>query len=169
MVSKTAYLHLKTINFINKWTCWIVNYRLTINPILLTLKIAIFNLKISFCFDFKSRKALLECVLALLLTGRFAQFYVKEDKVEEFIKMYPDVDGIFVSGASMSSILYKRLLEKGKKIPEDIQLISYDGFFGDYGYGNEITCVEQPIEQIAKKCIKILLLWWWRGIWLNMN
>ena len=81
----------------------------------------------------------------------------EQDKVDEFIKLYPDIDGVFVSGASMSSILYKRLLEQGKKIPDEIQLISYDGFFDDYGYGNEITCIEQPIEQIAKKCIKILL------------
>ena len=81
----------------------------------------------------------------------------EEEKVLEFVKLYPDVDGIFVSGASMSTMLYKTLINQGKKIPEDIQIISYDGFFGDNGYSNEITCVEQQVEQIAKKCIKILL------------
>lgn len=81
----------------------------------------------------------------------------EQEKVDEFVRMYPDVDAIFVSGASMGYMLYSTLLKQGKKIPDDIQIISYDGFFGDYGYGSEITCIEQPVEQIAKKCIKILL------------
>lgn len=78
-------------------------------------------------------------------------------KVNEFVEKYPDVDGIFVSGASMSLSLYSKLLEMGKKIPEDLQIISYDGFFGAFKESNVITCVEQPIEEMAKKCVKILI------------
>lgn len=78
-------------------------------------------------------------------------------KVDEFIEKFPDVDGIFVSGAAMSQVLYRTLQKKGKKIPEEIQLISYDGFFGEFREGNEITCIEQPVELIAKKCIQVLL------------
>ena len=53
------------------------------------------------------------------------------------------------------SIYY--LIQNGKKIPEDVQIISYDGFFGDFKDSNVITCVEQPVEEIAKKCINILI------------
>lgn len=81
----------------------------------------------------------------------------EQSKVNEFIKKYPDVDGIFVSGASMGLSLYTTLINSGKKIPEDVQIVSYDGFFGGFKDSNVITCVEQPVEQIAKKCIKILL------------
>lgn len=81
----------------------------------------------------------------------------EQSKVDEFIKMYPDVDGIFVSGASMSLSLYSTLNRSGKKIPEDVQIVSYDGFFGSSKENNVITCVEQPVEQIAQKCINILL------------
>ena len=81
----------------------------------------------------------------------------EQSKVDEFIKKYPDVDGIFVSGAPMSQALYRTLLKNGKKIPEDVQIVSYDGFFGEFREGNEITCVEQPVELIAKRCIKILI------------
>ena len=81
----------------------------------------------------------------------------EQAKVEEFIQMYPDVDGIFVSGASMSYSLYSTLISKGKKIPEDIQIISYDGFFGELKERNNITCIEQPVEEMAQKCISILL------------
>ena len=78
-------------------------------------------------------------------------------KVQEFIEKFPNVDGIFVSGASMSLSLYAALISKGKKIPEDIQIISYDGFFGDLKDNNVITCIEQPVEAIAEKCINILI------------
>ena len=57
----------------------------------------------------------------------------------------------------MSRALYNALIKKGKRIPEDIQLISYDGYFGEWSEGNDITCVEQPIEEMAASCIKILL------------
>lgn len=81
----------------------------------------------------------------------------EQEKVDEFINKFTDNDGVFVSGATMSQALYRTLLKKGKKIPEDIQLISYDGYFGENKEGNQITCVEQPIELIAKRCIEILL------------
>ena len=72
----------------------------------------------------------------------------EQEKVLEFIEKYPDVDGIFVSGASMSNSLYNTLIKMGKKIPEDVQIISYDGFFGEFKERNNITCVEQPVEEI---------------------
>ena len=81
----------------------------------------------------------------------------EQAKVEEFIEKFPDIDGIFVSGASMSTSLYNTLINKGKKIPEEIQIISYDGFFSEFTIGKNITCVEQPVEKMAKKCVDILL------------
>lgn len=81
----------------------------------------------------------------------------EQDKVNEFLEKYPDIDGVFVSGSSMSQALYRTLLEQGKKIPEDIQLISYDGYFGENKAGNKITCVEQQVDLIAKRCVEILL------------
>jgi LacI family transcriptional regulator len=81
----------------------------------------------------------------------------EQQYVLDFINNNPDIDGVFVSGSSMSRALYNALIKKGKKIPEDIQIISYDGYFGEWSEGNDITCVEQPIEEMAASCIKILL------------
>ena len=77
--------------------------------------------------------------------------------VSDFIKNNPDIDGVFVSGSSMSRALYNALIKQGKKIPEDIQLVSYDGYFGEDEDENEITCVEQPVEAMAQCCIKVLM------------
>lgn len=76
---------------------------------------------------------------------------------QEFVVNNPDIDGVFVSGSSMSRALYNAIIKAGKKVPEDIQIISYDGYFGEWREGNEITCVEQPVEEMAASCIKILM------------
>lgn len=81
----------------------------------------------------------------------------EKDMIKNFIEMYPDVDGIFVSGAPMSYLLYSELINQGKKIPEDVQIVSYDGFFNVFKDNNIITCVEQQVEEMAKKCIEILI------------
>ena len=47
---------------------------------------------------------------------------------------------------------------QGKKIPEDVQIVSYDGFFNVFKDNNIITCVEQQVEEMAKKCIEILIV-----------
>lgn len=81
----------------------------------------------------------------------------EQQYVLDFIQNNPDIDGVFVSGSSMSRALYNALIKNGKKIPEDIQIISYDGYFGEWQEGNDITCVEQPIEEMAASCIQILM------------
>lgn len=76
--------------------------------------------------------------------------------VKDFMNKYPEVDGVFVSGYSLSQVFYKSAVDSGKVIPEDMQIISYDGEFTQWGV-NQITCVEQPIEEMARKIVDLLI------------
>ena len=76
--------------------------------------------------------------------------------VNHFNKRFPDVDGVFVSGYSLSQVFYKNAVESGKKIPEDLQIVSYDGEFTQWSV-NKLTCVEQPIEEMARKVVDLLI------------
>ncbi len=76
---------------------------------------------------------------------------------EEFLEKFPDIDGVFVSGYSMAQIFRKLAEKKNKRIPEDIQLILYDGVFSDWDRGEEVTCVEQPVEKMARAVVDILV------------
>lgn len=76
--------------------------------------------------------------------------------VADFIEKYPDVDGVFVSGYTLSQFFYEASLEMGRKIPEDLQIISYDGIFKQWGISN-ITSVEQPIEEMARQVVRLLI------------
>ena len=76
--------------------------------------------------------------------------------VADFMKKYPDVDGVFVSGYTLSQVFYEAATEQGKRIPDDMQIVSYDGIFKQWGVSN-ITSVEQPVEDMARQVVRLLI------------
>ncbi|MBO4982489.1 MAG: LacI family DNA-binding transcriptional regulator [Clostridia bacterium] len=76
--------------------------------------------------------------------------------VADFMEKYADVDGVFVSGYSLSQVFYEEAIRLGKKIPDDLQIVSYDGIFKQWGISN-ITSVEQPVEEIARQVVRLLI------------
>ena len=67
-----------------------------------------------------------------------------------------DVDGVFVSGYTLSQVFYEAATEMGKKIPDDLQIVSYDGVFSQWGISS-ITSVEQPVEEMARQVVRLLI------------
>lgn len=76
--------------------------------------------------------------------------------VADFIEKYKDVDGVFVSGYTLSQYFYEAAIDLGKKIPDDLQIVSYDGIFKQWGI-SKITSVEQPIEEMARQVVRLLV------------
>ena len=76
--------------------------------------------------------------------------------VANFMEKYSDVDGVFVSGYTLSQVFYDAAIELGKKIPEDLQIVSYDGVFKMWSSSN-LTSVEQPIEEMAREVVRLLI------------
>ncbi len=76
--------------------------------------------------------------------------------VADFMKKHQDVDAVFVSGYTLSQYFYEAAVKLGKKIPEDLQIVSYDGIFKQWGISN-ITSVEQPIEEMARQVVRLLV------------
>ena len=76
---------------------------------------------------------------------------------EKLFDDYPDIDGVFVSGYTMTQTFLRVARERGKRIPQDIQMISYDGAFGQWNNNGAWTCIEQPIEKMARAVVDILV------------
>ena len=76
--------------------------------------------------------------------------------VADFLERHPDVDGVFVSGYTLSQVFYDAAVELGRKIPEELQIVSYDGAFRNWS-SNELTSVEQPIEEMARQVVRLLI------------
>ena len=76
--------------------------------------------------------------------------------VADFMERYPDVDGVFVSGYTLSQVFCSAAAELGKKIPDDLQIVSYDGIFKQWS-NSEMTSVEQPVEEMARQVVRLLI------------
>ena len=66
------------------------------------------------------------------------------------------IDGIFVSGCILANVLKKKFEKEGCKIPEEIQIVSYDGEFFRTSTKN-MTTLKQPLHEIAAKCVELLI------------
>lgn len=68
-----------------------------------------------------------------------------------------DIDGIFCSTDQLAWIIQGMLKELGIRVPEDVQLIGFDGI---HRFGNgELYCstIVQPVQKIAETCVNLLL------------
>ncbi|MBQ9103836.1 MAG: LacI family DNA-binding transcriptional regulator [Clostridia bacterium] len=73
-----------------------------------------------------------------------------------FMEKFGDADGVFVSGYSLSQVFYETAQEMNKKIPKDLQIVSYDGVFRQW-HNLSLTTVEQPVEEMARQVIRLLI------------
>ncbi len=68
-----------------------------------------------------------------------------------------DFDGLFCVTDSLAYQIIRSLRAMGLRVPEDVQVIGYDGIrrFGDMDY----TCstIVQPVEEMAQTCVDLVL------------
>ncbi|WP_029688259.1 LacI family DNA-binding transcriptional regulator [Thermoanaerobacter sp. A7A] len=102
-------------------------------------------------------------------TQEGVEHYVVETKlnsfeIEEFKKIvrglfkeHPDIDGIFASSDLIAASVISVAKELNKKIPQDLKIVGYD----DINVANlvvpSLTTVRQPIKEIARKAIELIL------------
>lgn len=77
--------------------------------------------------------------------------------VASFLEKHRGVDGVFASGYTMAQVFYDTAMSMGVKIPDDVQLISYDGSFRQWSNNSAFTCIEQPIEEMSREVVRLLL------------
>ncbi len=67
------------------------------------------------------------------------------------------VSAVYAASDSLAIGACRAILEAGRRIPEDISVAGYDGIrMGEY-YNPKLTTVRQPVEEMAKKTISLLL------------
>lgn len=89
-----------------------------------------------------------------LAWNRFEMSYYMQ-VIDDIFEREINFDGVF--GVDELAILcINELFRMGKKIPEDVKVIGYDGTFVSRLVRPELTCIEQPIEELAKKTVDVL-------------
>ena len=78
------------------------------------------------------------------------------DAAQEAIDKYPDADGVFA--ADQPALYYMHLAMKaGKRVPEDLKVVTYDGMDVSRLVYPEITSVCQNVKFLAESCAKTVL------------
>lgn len=101
------------------------------------------------------REAGCQCISYILEKDCFMENYYERIAADCF-ERYPDLDGIFAT--DMPAVFcMKRALSLGKKIPEDVRIVSFDGTYITRSVYPQLTCIRQPIDGIAQKSVERLI------------
>ena len=90
--------------------------------------------------------------------GEGVPFSVFEDYLKEHMKNgKSDIDGIFCVTDTLAVKTVKLLRGMGLRVPEDVQVIGFDGIrnMGDMEY--LCSTIVQPVEQLAEACVNLIL------------
>lgn len=75
---------------------------------------------------------------------------------EKFFKLFPDADGAFVSGDMLALALFREAEKKGRKIPENFKIVSYDGVLDSWIAEPKFTVIRQDISGISQAIVEQL-------------
>lgn len=80
-----------------------------------------------------------------------------EQLVLELFRDHPDVDGVFASSDIIAAQVLKECQRIGKRVPEDVKVVGFDGIrLGEY-FTPGLTTIQQPIKEIGKTAVSTLI------------
>ena len=70
---------------------------------------------------------------------------------------HPPVDGIFASSDHLAFVICEELKALGKRVPEDVQVVGFDGLRMLNQAEPLVSSIEQPTKEIAESSVKCLM------------
>lgn len=84
----------------------------------------------------------------------FEEKFIQEN-IDEAFSMYPNVDGVFATDTH-ALLCMKKALSMGKRVPQDLKVVAYDGtFILNTAYPSP-SAIVQPIDKLAKVAVDSL-------------
>ena len=79
------------------------------------------------------------------------------DTARGFFAMKPDTTAVFAMSDTVAMGVIRALSDIGRRVPEDVSVVGYDGIeMGKY-FLPRLTTVEQPINDIARESVAMLM------------
>ena len=75
--------------------------------------------------------------------------YIPED-IHKVISQHPEIDGIFTISDAVACDVIRELEKKGRRVPEDVKVIGFDGGRSFLNLGKKLTSIGQSPRLIAK-------------------
>ena len=76
---------------------------------------------------------------------------------ENLLREYPDVDGILACNDMVAIAAYKILLNKGLRVPEDVQLMGFDNIRFSRLFAPEFSTIIQPIREMGTLAVQVIV------------
>ncbi len=76
---------------------------------------------------------------------------------QELIRRYPETDGILASNDMAAMAVYKVLVQNGRRVPDDVQLVGFDNIEFSRRMTPELTTISQPIEEMGKLAVQMIM------------
>lgn len=75
---------------------------------------------------------------------------------DEFLETHPEIDGIFATDMTIMAFLQSAHAH-GRRVPEELKLVSYDGTYGTEMTSPPLTAVVQPIARLAERAVELVI------------
>lgn len=77
--------------------------------------------------------------------------------LEAFLEEHKEIDGIFAINDFTALDVMEILEKQGRRVPEDVQVIGYDGIRLAHERRNPVTTIKQPLAAMAKEAVNMLV------------
>ncbi len=84
-------------------------------------------------------------------------YFIGPETIREMLMPYPDIDGLFAVSDQVAMSSIKALNMLGKRVPEDVKVIGFDGGRSFLNMGMRLTSISQDPSLIAKAIRDIIL------------
>lgn len=96
-----------------------------------------------------------ECI-SLPAVNNFTDLHSSHEMVERAFGQYRDIDAYFATDLNAAEIVHCAI-RRGLSIPEDIQVIGYDGTDVASVFCPQLTVIRQPFEELAEKTVDSMM------------
>lgn len=76
---------------------------------------------------------------------------------EKLLERYPDVDGILACNDMVAIATYKILLNRGIRVPDDVQLMGFDNIRFSRLFAPEFSTIVQPIREMGTLATQVIV------------
>lgn len=84
-------------------------------------------------------------------------YIITDEEVHNLIGDYPDIDGVFTISDAVAMAVVKEFEKTGKRVPEDVKVIGFDGGRSFLNLGKKITSISQDSIEIARAISDLVL------------
>ncbi len=96
-----------------------------------------------------------ECI-SMPALNNFTDLRASRSTVERVLDEYPDIDGFFGTDLNAAGLI-QCALRRGLSIPDDIQVVGYDGSDAVTAICMNMTVIRQPYEELADKIVESMM------------